>query len=162
MSAAISAAVVQNEREIQPMQLSLEQLNALKTQHENELQELQKQLETLHGVKSRLINARVTLDDIATSPEGAPLLVPLNGSLYAPGSLATPEKVIVELGTGYFCEKTIPDAKGLIDRKVQLVTNSMESIEGIGSKKRRNLEQIVQIMQYKIALAQEQRETARK
>ena len=30
---------VTNEREIQPMQLSLEQLSSLKTQHENEIQE---------------------------------------------------------------------------------------------------------------------------
>lgn len=27
-------------------------------------------------------------------------------------------QVIVELGTGYFCEKEVPDAKDLIDRKV--------------------------------------------
>jgi prefoldin subunit 5 len=38
---------------------------------------------------------------------------------------------MVELGTGYFCEKTIPDAKALIDRKMQLVTKSIETIEEV-------------------------------
>jgi hypothetical protein len=38
---------VSNEREIQPMDLSIEQLNNLKQQHEEEIKELQKQLEQL-------------------------------------------------------------------------------------------------------------------
>ena len=36
----MSAISVSNEREIQPYQLSLEQLNSLKTQHEEEINEL--------------------------------------------------------------------------------------------------------------------------
>lgn len=44
---------VTNEREIQPFQLSIEQLSALKTQHEEELQELQKQMESLYDANSR-------------------------------------------------------------------------------------------------------------
>jgi len=35
-----------------------------------------------------------------------------------PGQIHEADKVIVELGTGYYAEKTIPDAKELIDRKV--------------------------------------------
>ena len=47
----------------------------------------------------------MTLDEMKKLSDGTPILVPLNGSLYAPGTIADPEKVIVELGTGYFCEK---------------------------------------------------------
>lgn len=56
--------------------------------------------------------------------------------------------MIVELGTGYFCEKTVPAAIDLIDRKVcfstgipaslncplmqtQLVIKSIESVENV-------------------------------
>ena len=90
-------------------------------------------------------------------PEGTNLLVPLNGSLYAPGVIADADKVIVELGTGYFCEKNTDGAKNLIDRKMQLVDKSIESIEQIGNKKRKNLEQIMQIMQYKMQQQEQQR-----
>ena len=55
------------------------------------------------------------------------------------------------LGTGYFCEKTIPEAKDLIDRKVQLISKSIESIESVGINKKKNLSQLTQIIQYKIA-----------
>jgi len=132
-----------NAREVDAGQLSIEQLNGLKLQHEKDLRELQNQLESLHGAKGRFMNARTTMDDLGASGEGTPMLVPLNLSLYVPGTIATPGKVIVELGTGYFCEKTIPEAKDLIDRKMQLVSKSIESIENIGNRKRKNLEQIM-------------------
>jgi prefoldin alpha subunit len=119
----MSAVTVSNEREIQPMMLSLEQLSKLKQQHEEELQELQKQLEALHGAKYRFINARTTIDDISQSRTGEEILIPLSSSLYVPGKIRSPGKVIVELGTGYFCEKNIPEAKDLIDRKVNFALN---------------------------------------
>jgi len=53
MSAAAPIISVTNEREIQPFQLSLEQLSSLKTQHEEELMELQKQMESLFDAKNR-------------------------------------------------------------------------------------------------------------
>jgi len=139
-------ATENNEREINVGQLPVEQLSGLKTQHENEIRDLQGQLEALHGAKNRFIGARVTLDDMKNIPVDTKLLVPLNGSLYAPGSIASSERVIVELGTGYFCEKDTAEAKALIDRKMTLVDTSIESIETIGNKKRKNLEQIMQIM----------------
>ena len=36
---------------------------------------------------------------------GAPLLVPLTTSLYVPGTLASKDKVVVDVGTGYYVEK---------------------------------------------------------
>ena len=48
MSASIvNPVTVSNEREIQPMDLPVEQLSNLKAQHEEEIRELQKQLESL-------------------------------------------------------------------------------------------------------------------
>jgi prefoldin alpha subunit len=34
-----------------------------------------------------------------------PILVPLTTSLYVPGTLADPENVIVDVGTGFYVEK---------------------------------------------------------
>lgn len=63
--------------------------------------------------------------------------------------------MIVELGTGYFCEKNTSAGLDLIDRKSQLVGKSIETIENVGVNKRRQLETIVQVMQYKIAQLQQ-------
>lgn len=45
----VNPLTVSNEREIQPMDLPIEQLNNLKLQHEEEIRELQKQMESLAG-----------------------------------------------------------------------------------------------------------------
>lgn len=37
----------------------------------------------------------------------------------------------MELGTGYYCDKEISDAVQLIDRKIQLVNSSIESVENV-------------------------------
>ena len=51
--------------------------------------------------------------------EDSVVLVPLNTSLYIPGKLCDPKSLIVELGTGYFAEKTDAEANDLIERKVR-------------------------------------------
>jgi prefoldin alpha subunit len=164
---------ISNEREVAAEDLSIDQLSNLKQQHEEEIKELSSQLDQLFGAKNRYVNARNVLDDMNKSPAGAPMLIPLTSSLYAPGKVQDPNKVIVELGTGYFVEKTIPDAKDLISRKVSsssffslmllsspllqiaLIDKSMESIEKVGGGKKKTLEQINYLMNYKIMMAQE-------
>lgn len=89
----MSAITTSNEREIQPYQLSIEQLSNIKNQHEEELQELQRQLESLQGAEKRFFIARKSLDDIAESPEGQSVLVPLNTSLYVPAKISNATKV---------------------------------------------------------------------
>jgi prefoldin alpha subunit len=75
--------------------------------------------------------------------------------LYVPGKILDNNKVIVELGTNYYCEKTVDEAKELIERKITLISQSIETIEGVGLQKKKNLSQIIQIIQYKAAQANE-------
>ena len=135
----VNPVSVSNEREIQPMDLPIEQLNNLKAQHEEEIRELQKQMESLagrmrhiyrmyiyniewpllvSGAKNRFIMAKSSLSDLKEAKNDNQILIPLNSSLYVPGTVNDKNKVMVELGTGYFAEKTIEEATALIDRKV--------------------------------------------
>lgn len=50
--------------------------------------------------------------------EGHEVLVPLTGSMYVPGVIKDTEKVLVDVGTGYYVEKDIPEAKDYFNRKV--------------------------------------------
>jgi prefoldin alpha subunit len=95
---------VSNEREIQPMQLSLEQLNALKQQHEEELQELSRQLESLINGRNRFALSKSTLQEISSYPENQKLLIPLNSSLYVPGKIIDPKKVKIDFFFFFFFE----------------------------------------------------------
>jgi prefoldin alpha subunit len=63
---------------------------------EEELKEMGRQLEALSGAKSRFISARNNLDDMNNNTKtDQPLLVPLSSSLYVPGKIDNPNKVIV-------------------------------------------------------------------
>lgn len=46
------------------------------------------------------------------------MLVPLTQSLYVPGRIKEPSKVMVDIGTGYYVEKSLPKAKEFMERKV--------------------------------------------
>ena len=67
--------------------------------------------------------------------DGKDVLVPLTGSMYVPGKLTNPDKVTVDIGTGYYVEKSSKDAKDYFDRKVKFVTENMERVQGIGNEK---------------------------
>jgi prefoldin alpha subunit len=88
-----SALSVSNEREIQPWNLSVEQLHSLKGQHEDEIRSLTGQLEQLYGAKNRFVSSKSTLSDMGTAEKGRQILVPLNSSLYVPGKVSDPNKV---------------------------------------------------------------------
>ena len=118
---------ITNEREVSADDLTLDQLINLKQQHEDEIKELSSQLEQLYGAKSRYINSKNVIDDLSQTSEESTILVPLTSSLYAPGVVQLPKKVIVELGTGYFVEKNVSDAKELITRKVNSVLSFFSS-----------------------------------
>ena len=50
--------------------------------------------------------------------EGHEVLVPLTGSMYVPGVIKQTEKVLVDVGTGYYVEKDIPAARDYFNKKV--------------------------------------------
>ena len=70
------------------------------------------------GAKNRFTMAKSSLAELESSEDNNALLIPLNSSLYVPGNIVDKKKVIVELGTGYFAEKSVDDASAMIDRKV--------------------------------------------
>ena len=50
---------------------------------------------------------------------GAEMLVPLTGSLFVPGRLASTAEVLVDVGTGYYISKSVDGAKDFLEKKVR-------------------------------------------
>ena len=67
--------------------------------------------------------------------DGKDVLVPLTGSMYVPGKLTNPGKVVVDIGTGYYVEKDSKAAQDYFNRKVKFVTDNMERVQSIGNEK---------------------------
>lgn len=154
------AAMIQqdNQEEFNPMLMDLPQLSDTKTRLESEMNELGQQIELLAQARQKFMSATATVTEIQKFPANNRQLVPINTSLYVPGKILTTEKLLVELGTGYYCEKSAPDALKVIERKSALVADSISQIERVGYEKRMQLEQVINVMKYKASQGQQQQQ----
>lgn len=90
--------------------LSVEQLKAVKEQTDLEVNLLQDSLNNIRTATSRLDLASAALHDLSLRPAGKPMLVPLTASLYVSGTLDDADHVLVDVGTGYFIEVSLPSS----------------------------------------------------
>lgn len=77
-------------------------------------------------------------------------MIPLTESLYAPGKIVDPDKILVELGAGFFVEKTTEDAVKVLDRKFKMVDKNSENIMSAIDVMSSNVQALNQAMQGKI------------
>jgi prefoldin alpha subunit len=140
-------------------QLPIPQLRELKTQLDAELTHLSTSFQSLRTAQSKFRDCINSLVSAFPSPvPSAPpqLLVPLTSSLYVPGKLTDHEHVLVDVGTGFFVEKGIADAKDFYERKVKDLGESLKDLEGVVEGKARNVRMVEEVMRVKAMNAQSQ------
>ncbi|XP_010942476.1 prefoldin subunit 5 [Elaeis guineensis] len=130
--------------------MSLEQLKSLKEQSDLEVNLLQDSLNKIRTAATRLEIASSALHDLSLRPQGKKLLVPLTASLYVPGTLDDAVKVLVDVGTGYFIEKTMTEGKDYCDRKINLLKSNYEELIEMASKKKNIADEAGIILQAKL------------
>ncbi|KAF2833239.1 Prefoldin alpha subunit [Ophiobolus disseminans] len=138
-------------------QLPIPQLRDLKSQLDAELTHLSTSFQSLRTAQSKFRDCITSLTSAFPAPPKSPsppLLVPLTSSLYVPGKLTDREHVLVDVGTGYFVEKKIDDAKDFYERKVKDLGESLKDLEGVVEGKARNVRMVEEVMRVKVMSAQ--------
>ena len=84
-----------------------------------------------------------------------PLLIPLTTSLYVPGTLAAPTKgsssqLLVDIGTGFFVEKSPLDATKFYTGKVEELGKNLDDIEKVVGGKSENLRVLEDVLRRKM------------
>ncbi|XP_068651070.1 prefoldin subunit 5-like [Aristolochia californica] len=130
--------------------LSLDQLKSLKEQADLEVNLLQDSLNKIRTAATRLEIASNALQDLSLRPEGKEMLVPLTASLYVPGTLDDASKVLVDVGTGYFIEKTMEGGKDYCDRKINLLKSNYDELMEVASKKKNMADEAGVVLQTKL------------
>lgn len=130
--------------------MSVEQLKALKEQTDMEVNLLHDSLNNIRTATSRLDIASAALHDLSLRPQGKKMLVPLTASLYVPGTLDEADKVLVDVGTGYFIEKTMAEGKDYCDRKIKLLRSNFDQLIEIATKKKKVADEAGVILQAKL------------
>ncbi|GAB9468875.1 Prefoldin, alpha subunit [Globisporangium polare] len=140
-------------REVNLVDLSLEQLNNLKTQLETELQQLTASFGGLREAQARFNESKEALQNLNESNLDKQILVPLTASMFVPGKLSDVKEVLVDVGTGYFVEQSVGDAKKFMDRKVEFLQTNTDSLKEVLENKRQMLEGVIFVMQQKMRTA---------
>ncbi len=78
------------------------------------------------------------------------MLVPITSSLFVPGETAPLDNVLVDVGTGYYIEKSIPQAGEFLERKLGLIENQAVNVQKAAHMKNQNLSQTIEVMNRKI------------
>jgi prefoldin alpha subunit len=83
------------------------------------------------------------------------LLVPLTSSLYVPGKLASTSHVLVDVGTGFYVEKTTDDAITFYTGKVEELAGNIKELENVVNGKANNLRMIEEVLRQKMLVQQQ-------
>lgn len=138
-------------------------VNSLTTPQLAEVQQqLQQEIEHLTGSFQKLQQAQMKFNECGETVkttskpenEGADLLVPLTSSLYVPGKIVDCNKYMVDVGTGYYVEKTAEDAIKFFDRKSATLKQNLIDLEKIVSTKNSNMRVIEDALKQKLAAQQ--------
>ncbi|XP_073314466.1 prefoldin subunit 5 [Primulina huaijiensis] len=142
------AAASSSRMEIDRM--SVEQLRGLKEQADLEVNLFQDSLNNIRTATARLELASTALLDLSLRPKGKKMLVPLTASLYVPGTLDDAEKVLVDVGTGYFIEKTMAEGKDYCERKISLLKSNYDQLLEVAAKKKSIADEAGAVLQAKL------------
>ncbi|KAA0201276.1 hypothetical protein HAZT_HAZT002645 [Hyalella azteca] len=139
--------------------LNLEQLTALKNQQDQELQFFNESLQQLKMAQLKFSESGTCVEKLTPDKAGAEILVPLTSCMYVPGKIADVNKLLINVGTGYYVEKyqlfllLTQDSAGAcsyFQRKVKFVTEQMEKIQKIAAEKTKLREIVMDIMEVKV------------
>ena len=130
--------------------LSLPHLAQLKEQLDQELGVFQESMQTLQMAKNKFAESGESVDKITPEVKGNPILVPLTGSMYVPGRIADVDNVVIDIGTGYYVQKNIADAKDYFKRRVEFVSEQIEKINVLGTEKTKLRQAVGMIMDMKV------------
>lgn len=130
--------------------MSLEELNQLKQQEESRLQALVGRFQQFRSAAVRLSASMSAVSEITPASEGKEVMVPLTESVYVPGKIREPNRLLVDIGTGFYVEKSSKETTAFLDRKLKLVDANSDNLTKAITATRQNIESLTVTMQGKM------------
>ncbi|KAI9346890.1 Prefoldin-domain-containing protein [Obelidium mucronatum] len=139
--------------------LPLQQLQAVKNQMDEEIQHLTQSYAQLKQAQVKFSDSIESLNSI-DGRKDEKILIPLTSSLYVPGTLSDVSRVIVDIGTGYMIDKSIPDAKEFYKTKVAFLKQNLEGLQETITQRENQYKVLIDVMNMKMTEAQQQQQAA--
>mmetsp|Transcript_1817 Transcript_1817/g.4879 ORF Transcript_1817/g.4879 Transcript_1817/m.4879 type:complete len:126 (+) Transcript_1817:393-770(+) len=120
-----------------------------------EVQGLQGAHQQLQISTKKVDISKAALDELEKTPEGTRMLVPITSSLYVPGETTQVQSVLIDVGTGYYIEKSVVEAQAFLKRKIELMAGQGVSVRQAAAIKSQHLDQVLRVMNQKRFQAQQ-------
>jgi prefoldin alpha subunit len=130
--------------------LPLDQLMNIKKNLDQEQTALIKNFEQLKLAMNRFQRSKRAVKSLAETEVGSQTLIPLTNAMYVPAKTSQVDKVMVQLGTGYYTEKNAKGAQEFFDRKCGFLKARAKELEILIRQKQQNAKQVMQVYQQKV------------
>lgn len=122
--------------------LDAQQLSSIREQLEEEVQSFVRSSVALQKAAGEFGSSGRAIESLSEQKEGQPLLLPLTSSLYVAGTLASTDNVLVDIGTGYYMEKSTDEGIDYCKRKVMYLKEKLDQIGAAIKDKQRILTEV--------------------
>lgn len=146
-------------------QLPLEQLEGLKEQLDNDVQSLGTAYDGLYNGRNRyqdnhdvIAQYKTVCANATAAAAQQEVLVCMTSSLFVRGTVIPSDKVLVDVGTGYFLEQSMDHAKKYFTSRAAQIKESMDQVEKTIVLKQRQQNQVIDAIQQKTMAMQRFRE----
>ena len=95
---------------------------------ESDISELTQNYGQLVKAQQKFHDSKSVIGGVQERAKNEKIMVPLTSSLYVAGEIEDTDKMLVEVGAGYFLEMSGDQAKSYCDRKLHLLQESQKKV----------------------------------
>lgn len=131
--------------------LDANQLQSLHGQLSSELNSFTSSMIALQHTASKFAAAGQSVEGLKEYKEGQRMMIPLTESLYCPGELSCPDRVLVEVGTGYYIERDVEGGVGYCRGKVMEIKEQVAELSKVLGQRQQILMRVAGMLQERMA-----------
>lgn len=124
-------------------------MERLQSDLQREVELISTSLVQLSNAVQRLSASKENASQLSKMKNGKSVMVPLTSAIYVPGHLSNVSKVLVDIGTGFFVEKSPADAERYFSKRATLLKEEQDKSTQIHTQKRQQLEAVSAVLQRK-------------
>ncbi|KAJ2801616.1 subunit of tubulin prefoldin [Coemansia guatemalensis] len=151
-------SALEQQQTISLEELPLSQLQNVKNQLESEISELTEAFTRMKQAQGAFRECKNCIEMLTPESQDKTIMVPLSNSLYVPGKISNIDSVVVDVGTGYYVEKSTTDGISYYDGKIEYVQGNLKKIQETMEQKQTSYRGLLEVMQYKITQQQQQQQ----
>lgn len=133
--------------------LSAQQLTAVKKQLDEEVEHLTTSFAQLQAAQIKFRDCLRCVKTQGATQDKKEILVPLTNSLYVKGNLSSSDRVLVDIGTGFYVEKDVKSASEFYEGKIKDLGGNISDLEAIVQNKSNTLRAVEEVLKQKILAA---------